>query len=119
MHKVNISPPLSLARFFLTQQPICGSKIEKRNVSLDIFVSDNSLARKHHLPGLEKKHFSYIRDCRQITFVITLNGFCPLSNPPTPLFLMDKTKLDMESEAKLNEKYMLDYIVFQVLKVLL
>ena len=54
MHEVNIiSPrPLSLARFLLTQQLISNkSKIEKHNVSLDIFVSDTSIARKFHLPG--------------------------------------------------------------------
>ena len=61
MHEVNILPPLSLARFFLSQQLICKSKIEKHNVSLDIFVSDTSIARNLHLLGLEKKHFSYIR----------------------------------------------------------
>ena len=61
MHEVNISPPLSPARFFLTQQLICKNKIEKHNVSLDIFVSDTSIARNLHLLGLEKKHFSYIR----------------------------------------------------------
>ena len=32
-----------------------------------------------------------VRDCRQITFV-TLNRFCPLSEPP--LFLMDNGKMD-------------------------
>ena len=42
MHEVNISPSFSLARFFLTQQLIYKSKIEKSNVSLDIFVSDTS-----------------------------------------------------------------------------
>ena len=39
MHKLNISSPLSLARFLLTQQLIYKSKIEKNNISLDIFVS--------------------------------------------------------------------------------
>ena len=67
MHEVNISPPLSLAKFFLTQQLICKSKIEKHNnVILDIFVSDTSIPRSLHLSGLEKKYLSYIRDCRQI-----------------------------------------------------
>ena len=56
MHEDNILTPLSL-----TQQLICKSKIEKHNISLDIFVSDTNIARKLHLPGLEKKHFSYIR----------------------------------------------------------
>ena len=82
MREINISPPLSLATFFLTQQLICKSKIEKHNVGLAIFVSGTSIARNLHLPGLEKKHLSYITDCQQITFVITLNGFCPLSKPP-------------------------------------
>ena len=52
MHEVNISSPLSLARFFLTQQLIYNkSKIEKHNVSLGISVSDTSIARKLHLHG--------------------------------------------------------------------
>ena len=64
MHEVNISPPLSLVRFSLTQQLIyTQSKIKKHNVSLDIFVSDTSIARNLHLPVLEKKHFSFIRTC--------------------------------------------------------
>ena len=61
MHEVNMSPPLSLARFFLTKQLIYKSKIEKHSVSLDIFVSDTSIARNFHLPGLEKKRFNYIK----------------------------------------------------------
>ena len=40
MHELNILSPLSLPRFFLTQQLIYKSKIEKRNISLDKFVSD-------------------------------------------------------------------------------
>ena len=43
MHEHNIFSPLSLARFFLTQQLIYKSKIEKHNISLDIFVSDTSV----------------------------------------------------------------------------
>ena len=43
MHEHNIFSPLSLARFFLTQQLIYNSKIEKHNISLDIFVSENSM----------------------------------------------------------------------------
>ena len=61
MHKFNILRPLSLARFFLTQQLICKSKIEKQNVISDINVWDNSIARNLHLFGLEEKCFSYIR----------------------------------------------------------
>ena len=61
IHEFNISPPLSLARFFLTQQLIYKSKIRRHNVSLDIFVLGTNIARNLHLPGLEKKHFSYIR----------------------------------------------------------
>ena len=57
MHEVNISHPLSQVRFFLTQQLIYKSKIEKHNVSLEIFVSDISIARNRHLPGFEKKTF--------------------------------------------------------------
>ena len=123
MHEVNISPPLSLARFFLTQQLICKSKIEKHNFSLDIFVSNTSIARNLHLPGLEKKHFSYIRDCQQITFVIMLHRFCPLSNPlpppqppppsTTPFFLMEKTRLDMESQVKLMKDTCLITLCFK------
>ena len=56
IHKVNILSPLSLATFFLTKQLIYESKIEKHNVSLDIFVSDTSIPRNLHLSGLEKKH---------------------------------------------------------------
>ena len=51
----------SLSIFFLTQQLIYLSKIEKPNVGLDIFVSDTSIARNLHLPGLEKKLLRYIR----------------------------------------------------------
>ena len=43
MHELNILSPLSLARFFLTQQLIYKSKIEKHNISLDIFVSETSI----------------------------------------------------------------------------
>ena len=63
MHEVNISPPLSLARFFLTLQLVYKRKIEKHNAGLDIFVLDTSIARTLHLPGLEKEYFSYIRTC--------------------------------------------------------
>ena len=61
MHEVNIWPSLSLARFFLPQQLFCQSKIKKCNVCLDIFVSDTSIARNFHFPGLEKLNFSFIR----------------------------------------------------------
>ena len=40
MHELNILSPLSLAIFFLTQQLIYNSKIEKHNISLVIFVSE-------------------------------------------------------------------------------
>ena len=40
MHELNTVSPLSLARFFLTQQLIYKSKIEKHNISLVIFVSE-------------------------------------------------------------------------------
>ena len=43
MYELNILSPLSLARFFLTQQLIYKSKIEKHNISLDIFVSETSV----------------------------------------------------------------------------
>ena len=61
MHEANISPPLSLARFFLTQQLLSKRQIEKHDISLDIFVLDTSIGRNLHLPGLEKKIFRYIR----------------------------------------------------------
>ena len=54
MHEVNVSPSLSLARFFLTQELIYKGKIEKRNVTLDIFVSDTSIAKNLRLSWLEK-----------------------------------------------------------------
>ena len=40
MHELNILSPFSLDMFFLTQQLILKSKIEKHNISLDIFVSE-------------------------------------------------------------------------------
>ena len=43
MHELHILSPLSLARFFLTQQLIYKNKIEKHNISLDIFVPDTSV----------------------------------------------------------------------------
>ena len=51
MHELNnILSPLSLASLFLTQQLTCKSKIEKQNVSLDIFASDTSIIRNLNLP---------------------------------------------------------------------
>ena len=43
MHEPNILSPLTLARFFLTQQLIYQIRIEKHNISLDIFVSDTTV----------------------------------------------------------------------------
>ena len=43
MHELNILSPLSLGRFFLTQQLIYQGKIEKHNISLDSFVSETSV----------------------------------------------------------------------------
>ena len=43
MHELNILSPLGLARFFLAQQLIYNSKIEKHNISLDIFVAETSI----------------------------------------------------------------------------
>ena len=43
MYELNILSPLSLARFFLTQQLIYKSKFEKHSISLDIFVSESSV----------------------------------------------------------------------------
>ena len=42
MHEHNILSPFSLARLFWTQQVIYKSKIEKHNISLDIFVSSDT-----------------------------------------------------------------------------
>ena len=56
MHELNILSPLIQARFFLTQQLIHQSKIEKHSVSLDVFVSDTSIARTFIY--LEKEHFT-------------------------------------------------------------
>ena len=42
MHKLNISSPLCLARFFLAQQLLYKSEIQKHNISVDVFVSDTS-----------------------------------------------------------------------------
>ena len=38
MYEVIVSPSLSLARFFVTQGLIYKGRIQKRNVTLDIFV---------------------------------------------------------------------------------
>ena len=56
-----MSPPLSLARFFLTLQLVYKIKIENPNAILDIFVSDTSVVRNIHLPGFEKEYFSCMR----------------------------------------------------------
>ena len=56
MHELNILSPLIQARFFLTQELIYQSKIEKHNVSLDVFVSDTRIARTFIY--LEKEHFT-------------------------------------------------------------
>ena len=55
-----------------------------------------------------------------ITFV-TLNRFCPLSNPPPPpLFLMDNIKMERIRTNQNQKKNTCPfYIVFQVLKVFL
>ena len=61
MHEANISPPLILVRFFLTQQLIYKTKIKKHNDSLETFASDTRIAMNLHLPGLEKTYFSSLR----------------------------------------------------------
>ena len=61
IYEINILPSITLAGLFLIQQLIYKIKIEKHNVSLDIFVSDISIARNLDLPRLEKKYFSYIK----------------------------------------------------------
>ena len=65
----------------ITEQLIYKSKIEKQNVSLDTFVSNTSIARNLHLPGLEKKHFSYKTKC--FSFILQK------SNDPYSLFGSD------------------------------
>ena len=57
MHEVNKLFPLRLAKFFLIQQLIYQSKIEKHNFSSNIFALDTSIARNLHLLHLEKKNF--------------------------------------------------------------
>ena len=65
MHELNnVWSHLSLARFFVTQQVIYKSKTEKPNDSLDIFVSNTSIARNLHLPRertfkLQSTHTSF------------------------------------------------------------
>ena len=43
MHELNVLSALSLARFFLTHQLIYTSKIERHDISLEIFVSETSV----------------------------------------------------------------------------
>ena len=59
-------------------------------------VLDEMLLFKFHIQTIEKSyiyiHIEYIKDCRQITFVM-LNGFCLLSKtppPPHPLVLKEQ-----------------------------
>ena len=54
MHKLNMSSLRSLGSFFLTQQLIYKRKIEKHNISLDIFVWNTSIARNLHLATWRK-----------------------------------------------------------------
>ena len=77
MHELNISFPLSLARFLLTQQLICQSKIEKPNVSLDIFVSDTSVGRNLQIPGVR-------------TYILARYGPILLSLDQIPVFMLLK-----------------------------
>ena len=77
MHQLNISPLLSLARFFLTQQLIYKRKTEKHNVSLDIFVSDTSIDRNLYLSGkrtfqLHTDPYSFL--CDQISVFVLLKN---------------------------------------------
>ena len=62
MHEVNKLFPLRLAKFFLIQQLIYQSKIEKHNFSSNIFVSDTSMVRNLHLIQLEKIFFGLHKD---------------------------------------------------------
>ena len=59
MREVNISPPLSLARFFLTQQLIYKSKIEKHNVRH--FRIRHQYSQKPSSAWTGEKTISYIR----------------------------------------------------------
>ena len=52
MHKVDILPSLSLARFFLTQQ---------------LILSDTSIVRNFNLLGLEKKTFQLHKDTHTLS----------------------------------------------------
>ena len=61
MDEVIILPSPSLASFFLTQQLIYRSKIEKHSACLDICIR-HQYRQKSHLLGLGKKHFSYIKN---------------------------------------------------------
>ena len=79
MHEVNgISPPVSIARFFLTLQLIHKSKLENHKFSLEIFVAEISIARNLHLSLFEKKHFSYIST--HILFWIRFRLICVAQN---------------------------------------
>ena len=51
-----------VVRFFLTQQLIYNSKIKKHNVNLVIFVSETSIGRNLHLPGIGQKTFKLDKD---------------------------------------------------------
>ena len=66
MHNLNILSPLSQARFFLTQQLIYQSKIEKHNISLDIFVSETNVVYPGTFIYLGKKHFSFCVICPSV-----------------------------------------------------
>ena len=81
MHELNISSPLSLARFFLAQQLIYqNTKLKNKIIiSLDIFVSDTSIVRKLHLPRertfqLHKDSYSFLCTLDQILVFMLLRN---------------------------------------------
>ena len=84
----NISPLLSSSS--QSSQSIRGNG--NQNVSVDIFVSDTSIARSLHLPGLEKKSYkiknvfvSFFKNWRTHTiFLDQISGFLIVGNPANP-----------------------------------
>ena len=74
MHEVSKLFPLRLAKFFLIQQLIYQSKIEKHNFSSNIFASDNSIVRNLHLLQLEKTFLGLHKD--PYSFFVSDFGIC-------------------------------------------
>ena len=70
--------------FFYSKQLIYNSKIEKQDLTLDIFVSVTSIASNLHLHGLGEKYFSYK------TKIVFVSYF---KNRKTPTLYFDKMYL--------------------------